>query len=178
MSHELEPLQYSKAFTIAEDGLDIKSQPTFDEWAGLGHVFALMHKSLAFAIGDWLNYGEDRFGEKAAQVIDSRHFSENTVRVYRWVAKQVPRSRRFPELSFKHHMAVAGLAAPEQKTWLRKASESTLSVSQMKRAMVEAPDIEQSFWLVVRCESQEDLTQLQTRLESEGRTCKSRGGNA
>jgi hypothetical protein len=172
----LAPLRHNRSFLVHEDGLEIQEPPTFNEWADMGHVLSLFQKGLAWAVGDWLNYGEQHFGERSSQAIDSRHFSEETLRVYRWVAKQVPRERRIASLSFKHHMIVASLPPPRQAAWLTRAHERSLSTSELHysiRTEGEA-DLSLALWLVVRCSDKADLENLKVELESKGRVVKAK----
>lgn len=172
-SEPLAPLRHGEFFLLHETGLEIQRSPTYEAWAEMGHVFALAHKALPFAIGDWLNFGEDRFGEEASQAVDVSHFSEETLKVYRWVSKQIPMERRFPNLTFKHHMVVAGMPEARQRTWLGKASIGEWSVATLQREIRDAvEDGETKWWLVVGCKDHADLEKLKSEMESSGRSCK------
>jgi len=51
------------------------------------------------------------------------------------VAQRVPRSRRRKGLSWSHHRAVAALDPPEQKEWLKRAVDDSLSHHQLREAL-------------------------------------------
>lgn len=160
-------------FVVCDDGLTIERAPTFDEWAALGPLLSTWHRGLAFVIGDWLNYGEERFSELAAQAIDHEAWAIETVKVYRWVAKQVARERRIPTLSFKHHQLVAGLAPARQSNWLAKASEFNWTTQELQKHLKDTGEPGAvSLWLLVRCGDGKDLDDLRTSLEAKGRVCK------
>ena len=56
-------------YTI-DRGLVVRSACTFEEWEALAPRFHQAHEWIQFVIGDWLNYGEQMFGEAYAQAID------------------------------------------------------------------------------------------------------------
>lgn len=167
-------------FRVVPTGLQIVGAPTFQAWEAFGKLLNTVEWALQFSVGDWLNYGEDAFGEKAAQAIDAERWDESTIRVYRWTAKNVPpENRRIPPLTFTHHMAVAQLPADEQVAWLEKAAkgngEKTWSVAELKRAVKKAATENGALdeWLVVvYCGGQEDQEALVGRLTAEGLRCK------
>jgi hypothetical protein len=88
-------------------------------------------------LGDLLNFGEDRYGEEAAQVLSNR-LSERQVSEYRWVAKNVHFSVRTDELSFTHHRIVAALDRESQRRFLTYAAEYDLTVRELREALREA----------------------------------------
>lgn len=165
-----------KHFSVGPTGLTIRGAPTFEQASQLLSALRIMEAGVQFALGDAIRYLEDTFGEQASQVIDSEEWSESTVRVYRWAAERVPLENRRPDLSFSHHLAVAGLSSPEQRHWLEQAATSpggTWPVTRLKAAIRTGADIAPTAWyLLVGCEDQVDLISLKKTLESEGRQVK------
>jgi hypothetical protein len=133
-----------------------------------------LEKALQFAAGDFAIYVESRFGEQAAQILDgSDGWSEETLRVYRWVCEKVTPLNRRADLSFRHHQLVAALEPKAQRSWLEKAAIEQMTVGQLRYAILGSADAGTiSVWLVVQCKDREDLEALKTELESKGRTCK------
>jgi hypothetical protein len=168
-------------FRVVPTGLQIVGAPTFQAWEAFGSLLNTVEWALQFAVGDWLNYGEDAFGEKAAQVVDAERWDEQTLRVYRWTAAKVPpENRRIPPLTFTHHMAVAHLPADEQVAWLEKAIEgggngTTWSVADLKRAVKRGTkdnDAADEWLVVIYCAGQAEQEALVNRLTTEGLRCK------
>lgn len=159
-------------FSVGPTGLTVRGAPSFDEWAQLGHALRVMEKGIQFAIGDFLLYGEERFSERASQIIDAEMWSESTVKVYRWVSERVPLQNRRMDLSYSHHQAVASLAHSEQKHWLGLAAESgdtPWSVSRLKTAIRYGGDIEPTGWfLLVACDSEDEAKALSKKLSESG----------
>ena len=100
------------------------------------------HGQAAMMLGDLLNWGEERFGEKYTDVIDStREFirlSAKTIANWSWVASKIPPSRRRESLTLSHHEAVAKLPADEQDEYLMLADNEGLSVTELKAKIKEA----------------------------------------
>ena len=86
-----------------------------------------IHGAVRFAIGDAIRLGEELYGEEAHQALELLGLSEAGRQEYVRVSSRVPRSRRRRDLSWSHHRAVAALDPPEQKEWLKRASEEQLS---------------------------------------------------
>jgi hypothetical protein len=94
------------------------------------------HSQAAMMLGDLLAFGEDRFGERYADVIDStREYMRvaiGTLKNWQWISGKIEPSRRRENLSLSHHEAVAKLPADEQNEFLRAADNEGLSVKELK----------------------------------------------
>ena len=111
------------AFEFTSRGLTVTGSPTFEEWAGVGEFLRRAEQSVHWWLGDWIRYGESRWGEMYAQALDGTHFTYDTLRHDVWVAGQIDATRRHPELSWSHHQEVAALPPSEQDYWLERAAE-------------------------------------------------------
>lgn len=174
-----ETVPVGKGFKAGVNGLDHEGQPTFESWADAGKMLRVLERGAQFAIGDWLNYGEDRFSERASQVVDaSEGWSEKTCSVYRWLASRIAKAnRRMDRLSIAHHLLVAALTPAKQKHWLTKAAadgeEMPWTVVRLRAALHEGEDMPVSaYWCLVLCTSEADQTAFQQAMEVQGRTCK------
>ena len=76
-----------------------------------------------FIIGDALRYGERRWGETYAQVMDATGMAYQTLANAKWVASRVPVQRRRTELSWSHHAEVASLEATSAAANFRSIPE-------------------------------------------------------
>jgi hypothetical protein len=116
MSTELVPHEQSDvlapmpSFRVTKTGLVITGDaPPFDEWSALvGRLYAVRSAG-SWALGDALNFGESRYGEKYSQVLDAMHISYGTARNVASVAARIDLSRRRDGVSFWHHVEVAAL---------------------------------------------------------------------
>jgi hypothetical protein len=90
-------------------GLHILEPLTFDEWTACGESLWQYRQSLAWAVGDWYAYGENRFGEDAPQAFSVHEYSEQTISNYASVSRAFPPERRKFKVSHSHYDAARGL---------------------------------------------------------------------
>ncbi|MBU1480031.1 MAG: hypothetical protein KJ694_22140 [Gammaproteobacteria bacterium] len=108
---------------------------SFDDWDAIGQQLGQVERAIRWLIGDWLNYGERRWGETYAQAIGDDRFSAQTLYDYAWVARQVPISARTETLSWTHHKYVAHLPAAEQVVWLKRAEAGGWSSRELQQRL-------------------------------------------
>jgi hypothetical protein len=107
----------------------------YDEWYETGKVLQQMHKSLAWWIGDWLNYGDFRWGEAFTQAIEMTGLSVDVLRNYKWVANKVDRAQRDEQVSWSHYRIIAPMVEQEQEQWVRRVKRDNLSVADLRKAI-------------------------------------------
>src|SRR3954447_13776454 len=81
-------------------GLDIDPGTSFSEWALVGERLGTICSASAWALGDWLLFGERRFANRYRSAIDATGLDYKTLRNYAWVARSIELSRRRESLSF------------------------------------------------------------------------------
>ena len=106
----------------------------FDEWEKIGSQLSTIQEGLMFWVGDWLNFGEEHFGEAYAQAMEATGYSYNTLKTAKYVTKKFPPELRInsDNIKFTHYSAVAGKEPEEAISLLRDASENRLTVSELK----------------------------------------------
>lgn len=125
------PLGLSHA-KLTPTGLTFDNNCTFEDWQTAFRQLSTMQGALAWWIGDALNFGENRFGEKYAQAVDATGYKESWLRNCCWVASKVDLSLRSDNLSFAHHQLVAPLELPAQKKWIEAAEKHRLTVRALR----------------------------------------------
>lgn len=85
-----------------------------------------------WAIGDWLNRADSRWGEMYSPAAKVLGRSEGTLRNCKSVAAKFDLSRRRDDLSFAHHAAVAKLRHAKQDRLLDQAAAERLSVPKLR----------------------------------------------
>ncbi len=118
-------------------GLMLPEDLTVDEWRKEGERLALAHHTSQWALGDWWNYGERKYGE-GVEIAAVLGFEASTLRAYARVARQVESAIRNRALTWSHHAAVAALAPAAQKHMLDQALVNKWSVVDLKTAVDEA----------------------------------------
>jgi site-specific DNA-methyltransferase (adenine-specific) len=110
---------------------------TFDGWQAAGRYLQRAHRAVQWWVGDWLLYGERRYGEMYAQAIEETTYAYKSLRNAVFVAGRFEVSRRRDNLPFTHHAEVAGLGVEEADALL-DASEAKRWSSRDLRAAVKA----------------------------------------
>lgn len=108
---------------------------SFDQWSEVVNDKIMKRVRAPWIIGDLLNYGDDAFGEKHAQVLDECIMQQHTLENWRWVCRAVPPPRRRGDLSFSHHETVARMPDKQQDAWLDLAAKKRLSVHDLRDAV-------------------------------------------
>ena len=133
--------QINEKLTITPNGLRFNADLTFEEWSSMAPQIGGALKSMAFVIGDWMLYGEEKFAVQPyfpSMAPDPRHvrvsapnyvatqaatgLDPTTLKSYAYVSRRVPMSLRNDILSWEHHKVVAKLAAEKQVEWLNTAA--------------------------------------------------------
>ena len=128
-------IQHPK-YTLSRAGLDIQGELTFDEWNALGLELVPVAKSIGFIVGDWINYGQARYGEKYNEALRLTGLSYETLAVYSHVARRIEFLSRNKNLDFTHHKVVAKVKDPEeQRKWLETAERKNLSVARLRKSI-------------------------------------------
>ena len=123
-------------FSITRTGIDFHEDLTFDEWDALGQQLAPVGKSIGFIIGDWINYGEKRWGDKYEEALQRTGLAYQTLAQYAYVARKVQFYCRQEKLGIEHHMVVAKLkTADEQKYWLDMAVKHNLGKRRLRKSI-------------------------------------------
>ena len=140
-----------------DEGFDV------DQWQRLGEFIRLTNQACAWWWGDWLNMGEEKFGEVASQALEATRWDEETLRVYAWVCRSVPRSSRVPGVSFAHYRCLAPLPEAEQHEWATRVVDDQWSVRQLKLALRKTPTDTQPC-VLIRCKSEADADTVEALL--------------
>ena len=122
---------------VSPVGLVIAGEINYDTWAAVGPVLGEYTRGVAWAIGDWLNFGEARWGEMYAQAIDTTGLSLGRLRNLKYLAGAVPYANRVAGLSLSHHEAVAPLSIDQQNKLLLMAVDYGLGRDELRDVVKE-----------------------------------------
>lgn len=107
-----------KPLVATMTGMQVKRQPTYDEWEAFGRELWSYKQAIQWCIGDWLNYGEKHYGDTYTQAIDMTNYTYGTLANYASVAREFPPERRREDVSFTNHQELAPLDTDEQDIFL------------------------------------------------------------
>jgi hypothetical protein len=138
-------LTIPKGVQLSDVALKITAPMSYEQWEKLGRGLQRIHRSALFWLGDWLRYGETKWGKKFSQAIEGTGYAVQTLANAQWVASRIESSRRREELSWSHHLEIAALEASEQDKLLQAASDNDWGVRELREAVqkfkkqIEAP---------------------------------------
>ena len=107
------------------------SRTPYEVWSALGPRIAARANAVVVA-GDWVIFGERRYGHRYRLAIEATGLDYQTLRNYAVVARRFDLSRRRDNLSFQHHAEVCALSDDEQDRWLDLAVEYRWSKQELR----------------------------------------------
>jgi len=97
------------AVQMTKTRLIIPETTSFEEWQDIGRNLRSAEGAIQFWIGDWINFGERKWGERYLEAVRETGYDYKTLRNLAWVAKRFELSRRRDNLSWSHHQEVTAL---------------------------------------------------------------------
>lgn len=123
-------------YSIELTGIQFNEELSFDEWDDLGQKLAPIGKSIGFIIGDWINYGEIRWGNKYEEALGRTGLAYTTLAHYAYVARRVQFCFRKQNLDYTIHATVAKIKDPtEQQHWLDMAEKHSLGKRRLQKSI-------------------------------------------
>ena len=112
---------------------------SYEEW----RIHGLRVKQLAdfskFAIGDWLCFGESKFGEAYSQAASETGINEERLMQLKFVSSRIEILTRVKEISLSHHRIVATArkltTQEERSTWLQRALANNWTTRELEEAL-------------------------------------------
>jgi hypothetical protein len=105
------------------------------EWLATGRRLGMIGRCSQWWIGDWIRYGNAKWGEKYAEAARVTGYDVASLRNMAWVASRFDVSLRSDKLSWSHHVLLAPLEPDEQRYWLERAAEERFSVTDLRQAL-------------------------------------------
>lgn len=112
---------------MTENSLTFSKDLTFAEWESVGVELFRVNAAWQWWVGDWLNYGERKYGQTYEQALSMTGKSIQTLMNVKSVAAEFETSRRREVLSWSHHEACQALPKEQQDKVLDEAENNRLS---------------------------------------------------
>lgn len=112
------------------------------EWAEQGRRLGVIGRGVGWWLGDWLRYGNERFGERYVRASRITGYDVQTLTNMVYVASRFEPEERRETLSWSHHAEVAGCPPRERGRWLDLAESERLSVRCLREEMRRARRLE------------------------------------
>jgi hypothetical protein len=116
----------------------LDSQLSYARWQAIGARLTAQAEATSWWLGDWLVFGEERYGARYADAIEHTGLEYKTLRNYAVVARRFAMSRRRDTLSFQHHAEVCPMVDRDQDRWLDSAEENRWSKAELRRRIRQA----------------------------------------
>jgi len=116
-------------------GMRFDPRLPFEEWHRLGKQLSMHANASVWWLGDWLAFGQAKYGRRYKQAIAMTGLDYQTLRNYAVVARRFEMSRRRDMLSFQHHAEVCPLPDEEQDAWLGRAEAHRWTRNELRRRL-------------------------------------------
>jgi hypothetical protein len=126
--------QFPNNVQIKEMGLLFSGEMPEEDWRVAVAVAGAVRKSFTWGLGDALNYGESRYGESYAQMMEETGLAYQTLANIKSLAAAIPIEIRHPGLSEGHHRVVAKFRGNTelQAKWLQVAYDNGLTTDEFR----------------------------------------------
>jgi hypothetical protein len=101
-------------------------------WREAGQRIARTGHTMHWWIGDWLRFGNHRFGERYALASRITGYDVQTLMNHAYVASHVAVEQRRAEVSWSHYVELAKLRPADQTVWLAHIVTERLSVKDVR----------------------------------------------
>lgn len=103
-----------------------------NEWAAAGRRIGAVGRCIQWLLGDWIAYGNAKFGERYARAAKITGYDTQTLMNMVYVASRFEISRRRENLSWSHHETLAALNEDQQDHWLDQAQVNRWSIADLR----------------------------------------------
>jgi hypothetical protein len=117
---------------ITPTSWDVHEEISFEEWIAQGRKFGLIGRAAGWWIGDWLRFGNAKYGERYTRAARITGYDTQTLTNMVYVATSIATCRRHEKLSWSHHAEVAALDEEAQERWLSWAEKEGMSVRSLR----------------------------------------------
>lgn len=127
----------NQAIALSED-------TPYSDWLELGQNLASQKRNLDWLIGDWINFGRQRFPEQIELALTSAGIEPTQVKRIEKTVKAFPPHLRSEKLSFDHHAHLADLPTQEALPMLKTAEQQNIDARALRiEAMLRKVEIGQ-----------------------------------
>jgi hypothetical protein len=118
-------------------GVQFDSQLPYDTWRDIGVRIGRAGTRFQFVVGDWLLFGEQKYGAKYLEAQDLTGLSYGTLANLKYIAGAIDFHRRRENLSYGHHVEIAALDPADGDRLLDQAEAEGWNREQLRQAVRE-----------------------------------------
>ena len=149
MSAEVIPVSRDREVIAPRPGIEVtatcwlsETDLGMHEWAEQGRRLGVIGRGAGWWLGDWLRYGNERFGERYVRASRITGYDVQTLMNMVYVASRFEPDERREGLSWSHHAEVAAHEGEDRRRWLDLAESERLSVRCLREELRRARRIE------------------------------------
>src|SRR3990167_9363544 len=117
---------------ITKTGLKFSERLSFEQWQEVGKQLQKIHGSIQWWIGDWLRFGERKYGETYSQAIEETGLDYDTLTSYKWVSGAFEFCPRGQNLSWSAHREIASVPESKREALLKRADKEGMTSREIK----------------------------------------------
>jgi len=128
--------ELEKYVSFTDKGLELADDTPYAVWERIGGVLQEQKQLMDVYLGDWLNFGERRWGQRYTQAVKVTGLGVGTLMNTASIARRMePEARILGDgVTFSHWAPVAKLDGPDvKKDWLLKAQQGGWSCQRLRR---------------------------------------------
>jgi hypothetical protein len=107
----------------------------YTAWQELGAKLGTYSNATSWWLGDWLAFGQLKYGRRYKDAIAATGLDYQTLRNYTVVCRRFEHPRRRADVSFQHHAEVCAMTDEEQDRWLERAAAGRWSRNELRRRL-------------------------------------------
>lgn len=120
--------------TLTDTAYQLREGVSHEEWCRVGPMLQKTGRGAMWWIGDWLNYGERKWGERYKEAIETTGHAYQTLRNAAWVAREFSDlSLRKDKLSWSHHLLLASVPEPRRSALMQQAEAEGWTRNRLKQ---------------------------------------------
>lgn len=108
--------------SLSRNALQFERELSYEEWESIGAELFKVDQAWQWWVGDWINYGEKKYGETYTHALTVTGKTIGTLQDIAWICREFESSLRY-EVSFYHHRLVASLDIQSRGRILAEAEE-------------------------------------------------------
>jgi site-specific DNA-methyltransferase (adenine-specific) len=112
--------------------LKFREDTPFEVWQAETRTLLEVARGIQWLVGDALAFGEDHWGEDAAQVFNLEEYTFDAVEKMIRTSKAIPPHRRRPAVGYSVHQEVVGLPVAQQEEILAHASTTQATKDEVR----------------------------------------------
>lgn len=115
-------------------GLQLPDNLNYDDWMNLGNKLRLINNACLWWWGDWINFGEQKYGEKYSQALEESDYSYGGLANASYIAREFEFSRRRENIPISFYQEIASLTEEEQDKLLDECEENNWKQRDLREA--------------------------------------------